>query len=149
MNVNIPKMHAPDNSYYGKKQLIYDASRHNINRKVEQVATNKIQLSSINGVNGFKFYGGNTYDRVGLTVYGGDINADGIPDLITSAPVTQGSSVYTVFGSKNPFPATFNVNALNGQNGFRVGNSVLGAGYTVSSEDTNNDGFKDLIYSSF
>jgi hypothetical protein len=89
---------------------------------------------------------------VGYSVSGtGDINGDGIDDLIiggpSSGPTAAGAS-YVVFGTRNPFNATLNLAALDGTNGFRIdgennddraGSSVSGAG------DINGDGFRDLI----
>ncbi|MEM1081341.1 MAG: integrin alpha, partial [Pseudomonadota bacterium] len=110
---------------------------------------NPFQLSAINGLNGFVLEGQAQYDYAGVSVSAaGDINGDGIDDLIISAPgadvngLDSGNS-YVVFGSDAGLPSPFNFAILNGINGFvvhgetandRSGISVSGAG------DVNGDG---------
>ncbi|MBN4004086.1 hypothetical protein [Nostoc sp. LPT] len=114
----------------------------------------QFNLSTVNGTNGFTINGINTYDSLGNSVSSaGDINGDGIDDLIIGAPfadsndITSGQS-YVVFGSKEGFDAQLNLSTLNGTNGFAIngineddslGNSVSSAG------DINGDGLDDLI----
>ena len=112
------------------------------------------ELSSLNGSNGFVLNGINAFDDSGRSVSNaGDVNGDGIDDLIISADLadpngdSSGES-YVVFGSNTGFGATFELSNLNGSNGFVLngidegdnsGISVSGAG------DVNGDGFDDLI----
>ncbi|MBU7587265.1 MAG: tandem-95 repeat protein, partial [Nostoc sp. TH1S01] len=112
-------------------------------------------LSSLDGSNGFVINGIDGFDLSGSSVSGaGDINGDGIDDLIIGAfhadpngQYNAGES-YVVFGSRNGFGASFNLSSLNGNNGFIIngidaydssGSSVSGAG------DINGDGTDDLI----
>jgi len=111
----------------------------------------EIALSSLNGTNGFRIDGTATYDRAGKAVSGaGDINGDGIDDLIIGASTTgdDAGSAYVLFGNTEGFGATLNLSTLDGSTGFRVdaassndyfGWSVSGAG------DVNNDGIDDII----
>ncbi|MGK7901280.1 MAG: beta strand repeat-containing protein [Hormoscilla sp.] len=113
-----------------------------------------INLDELNGSNGFALHGGVSGEGAGLSVSdAGDINGDGIDDLIIGAPGADlngdlSGSSYVVFGSDGGFSASINLDELNGSNGFaiagispgdRVGASVSGAG------DINGDGISDLI----
>ncbi|QHG20453.1 tandem-95 repeat protein (plasmid) [Nostoc sp. ATCC 53789] len=112
-----------------------------------------LNLSSLNGSNGFVINGIDPDDRSGYSVSSaGDINGDGIDDLIIGAIDAFGQEFagesYVVFGSNSGFDASFNLSSLNGSNGFVIngidaydfsGNPVRSAG------DINGDGFDDLI----
>jgi len=114
-----------------------------------------INLSSLDGTNGFRLEGANSNDRSGFSISGaGDVNGDGFDDLIvgarTASPygVRQAGASYVVFGKASGFAASINLSTLDGTNGFRLegvaasdhfGSSVSGAG------DVNGDGFDDLI----
>jgi hypothetical protein len=109
-----------------------------------------LNLSQLNGSNGFVINGINSFDRLGRSVsIAGDINDDGIDDLIISARnADPNGTTYIVFGKEGSFDASFNLSQLNGNNGFvingidagdELGASVSGAG------DINGDGIDDLI----
>lgn len=112
-------------------------------------------LSSLNGINGFTIEGITSNDRSGYSVSNaGDINADGIDDLIIGAYYTtpdgedRAGTSYVVFGSKTSPGENLNLSNLDGMNGFAIldiarfsdyGRSVSSAG------DVNGDGIDDLI----
>ncbi|MEH2369399.1 beta strand repeat-containing protein [Nostoc sp.] len=114
-----------------------------------------LNLSSLNGSNGFVINGIDSGDLSGNSVSSaGDINGDGFDDLIigTSGADPNGQdsagSSYVVFGSSSGFGASFNLSSLNGSNGFVINGIDSGdlSGYSVSNAgDINNDGFDDLI----
>ena len=85
-----------------------------------------ISLSSLNGSNGFVLNGVNAKDWSGGSVSGaGDINGDGISDLIVGAPQI-GDDVgiaYVIFGSVGPWGRPLSLSSLNGVNGFSITNS--------------------------
>jgi len=110
-----------------------------------------VYLTTLNGSNGFAINGINPNDGSGLSVSGaGDVNGDGIDDILIGAPGNNANTgqSYVVFGSREPFPAEFNLINLNGTNGFAIngiypfdscGHSVSGAG------DVNGDGIADIL----
>jgi glycosylphosphatidylinositol phospholipase D len=84
--------------------------------------------------------GATEYDSAGFSVSGaGDVDGDGIDDLIIGAPGAGAS--YVVFGSDQGFPATIDLatDADLVMTGDNAGFSVGGAG------DVNGDGIDDLI----
>ncbi|ELR98474.1 integrin alpha, partial [Gloeocapsa sp. PCC 73106] len=114
-----------------------------------------LELSSLNGSNGFAINGINPFDTSGTSVSSaGDINGDGIDDLIIGAPYanpngrsTAGQS-YVVFGKNGGFSSSLDLSSLNGSNGFTINgiNADDGSGFSVSGAgDINNDGVDDLI----
>ena len=113
-----------------------------------------INLGVIDGSNGFRLDGVAESDRSGSSVSGvGDVNGDGIDDLLIGAPDADPvSSSYVVFGAQGVrddlIEGALALASLNGTNGFRLdgGASVRSAGYSVSAGgDINSDGIDDMI----
>jgi FG-GAP repeat/FG-GAP-like repeat len=117
-----------------------------------------LNLSTLNGANGFAINGITANDQLGRSVSSaGDINGDGIDDLIIGANSadpngSDSGQSYVVFGSRSTFSASLNLSTLNGANGFAINGLTTGdrSGRSVSSAgDINGDGIDDLIIGAF
>ena len=109
-----------------------------------------LNLSTLDGTNGFAINGANAYDFAGKVSAAGDVNGDGFDDLIIGAYGANGfaGASYVVFGSAQPLPPSFNLSELNGTNGFAINGITAGnfTGFSVSGAgDFNGDGIDDLI----
>ena len=114
-----------------------------------------LDVTTVDGSNGFKLSGGAAYNSVYASVTG-DINGDGIGDLLVSASGTDADGNYTgasyvVFGSAGGSSATLDVTTLDGSNGFKlVGSAYSDGSVGVSSDgDVNGDGIADLYVSAY
>lgn len=99
-------------------------------------------LSTLNGSNGFIVNGIASNEGRGATIAGpGDINGDGIDDLIIGSNATTSDEI-VIYGT-TIFPATITSNDINGSNGFLIdtpgSNEIAGLG------DVNGDGINDFI----
>ncbi len=118
-----------------------------------------LSLSSLNGANGVTFEGIGGADEAGFSVSGaGDINGDGISDIIIGARYaaadgagsTQNNAgeTYVVFGRSTPFPAVIDLASLDGTQGFQlegIGPTDESGSAVSFAGDVNDDGFDDLI----
>ncbi|MEZ6061914.1 MAG: integrin alpha [Planctomycetaceae bacterium] len=108
-----------------------------------------------NGINGFRIDGVAPGGRMGTSVSGtGDINGDGLDDLILGAYLTDpagntdAGQTFVIFGRSTGFPATISVSSLDGTNGFRLDgvDALDKSGFSISGAgDVNADGFDDLL----
>ena len=114
-----------------------------------------LDLAALDGSNGFRLEGEGASHVLGGSLDGaGDVNGDGIDDLIVGAPGAapdqndNAGSAYVVFGRSGAFGASIDLPALDGMTGFRIdgefgfdnlGQSVGAAG------DIKRDGIDDVI----
>jgi hypothetical protein len=113
-----------------------------------------IDVATLDGTNGFKMPAGGPYDYVGTSVANaGDVNGDGIDDIIVSAMGadpngSNSGAVYVVFGKTTGFTASVSLTGLSGADGFRISGMMAGdqSGISVSAAgDVNDDGVDDLL----
>jgi hypothetical protein len=117
--------------------------------------TPSFNLSDLNGEAGFIINGIDSGDSSGTSVSRlGDVNGDGIDDIIIGAPSADpngkdgAGESYVVFGKTAGFTPSFNLSDLNGVNGFIINGIDSGdsSGTSVSaSRDVNGDGIDDII----
>ncbi|KYR02584.1 tenascin X [Tieghemostelium lacteum] len=131
----------------GKKDIIFyngdgyvvlfgDISRFNKTRPISD--------SFADGKNGFKIH---VLEPEGFPACG-DVNGDGIDDILITDSMWYIGEVFIIYGSKRPFQAT--IDTLDGINGFKIvgkGSEGLGVGKAIC--DVNGDGVKDIVISTF
>jgi Ca2+-binding RTX toxin-like protein len=121
-----------------------------------------IDLRNLSSSRGMRIAGLDTEDQAGIPSSAGDINGDGLADIVIGAPGGDRSSlvthantgeVFVLFGSRTGLANGNSLSGLDGSNGFRmvgedsgdrVGHSVT----VVPSGDINGDGFDDLVVGS-
>lgn len=119
--------------------------------------TAAVDITSLNGTNGFIVEGESDYDNLGYSLASGDVNGDSILDLIIGAPGAPSGSgrgwTYIVLGQGGAWPNSFNASDLtgptgiNGTNGTHISynTNTDRAATSVSAGDTNGDGIDDVI----
>jgi hypothetical protein len=132
---------APDtNNFEGSSYVVYGS----------KTLGTTINLAALNATQGVVIQGAAAGDEAGFSVSGaGDVNGDGIADVIIGAPGTnnQAGSSYVVYGS-NTLGTTINLAALNATQGVVIQGAAAGdeSGYSVSGAgDVNGDGIADVI----
>lgn len=108
-------------------------------------------LNSTNTGTGFIIKAVSRGDLLGYSVKGiGDINGDGIGDLLITAPGANSGygAAYVIFGNKEGFPLEVNVNKLDGHDGFQItpsGSLNTGiSGWASGLGDIDGDGVNDF-----
>ncbi len=113
------------------------------------------ELSSIDGVNGFRIEGVDAGDDSGRSVAGaGDVNGDGFDDVIVGAHradpngVDRAGETYVIFGKASGLGTSISLSSLDGTNGFRL-DGIHALDYSgrlaTRAGDVNGDGFGDLL----
>ena len=144
--IGAPYANFNNSSYLGASYVVFGGN---------SGPTSPLGVGALNGSNGFSINGIISDGFGGNSVSGaGDVNGDGFDDLIvgavgadTNGNFATGQS-YVVFGNNSGASSSFDLNTLNGTNGFAINgiNSFDGSGRSVSGAgDFNGDGFDDLI----
>jgi len=134
------------NNYAGKSYVVFGKANG---------FSSSLNLSALDGTNGFVINGIDAYDGSGRSVSSaGDVNGDGVDDVIIGAPSAQpngnygAGESYVVFGKATGFSSSLNLSDLDGTNNFVI-NSIANShksGISVSSaENFNKDGYDDVI----
>ncbi len=161
---------APGNTYHpllenttGESYVVFGF---NNNTHTGGTVVDAIELSSLDGHNGFKLVGGANFDQSGISVSGaGDVNGDDYDDVIIGSFLadiagsnTNEGAAYVVFGfNNNPDDGgtripVIELATLNDGNGFKLNGIDPGdhTGKAVSgARDVNGDGYDDLIISAY
>ncbi|HEY6986225.1 MAG TPA: hypothetical protein VH375_09085 [Rhodanobacteraceae bacterium] len=115
-----------------------------------------IDLTLLTGAQGMRIAGLVSGSGLGTAAAIGDVNGDGFADIAVTAPSVRSSSSNTgqgfiIFGSTS-LPASFDLNSLNGSNGFAISatdlQSPTPAGDSIAIGDLNHDGFGDIAFGS-
>ncbi|MFM7577810.1 MAG: beta strand repeat-containing protein, partial [Microcystaceae cyanobacterium] len=144
----------PDVNQDGKADLLIGGTGAAVILFGSNLSTQTLDLATINPGQGFVLLD-DTGNYLPLQVSSaGDVNGDGINDIIVGQPAGQDAqgqpftgNAYVLFGGSNLSTGannTLGFSALNGSNGFTIvgaGTEVIGAG------DINGDGVADLIVS--
>ena len=121
-------------------------------------SSGSFDLASLNGINGFVINGNSGGDFAGRSVSNaGDLNGDGIADIIIGASRAETSSLggagesYVIFGNANiGSSGSLELTSLDGTNGFTIEGIDLSTGYSVSNAgDVNDDGTTDIIIGAY
>ncbi len=111
-----------------------------------------VDLTALNGADGFRIEASDTSEDFGKSVSGvDDVNGDGFDDIVIGAPGSApngAGAAYVVFGKSSDFPPVLTASAIKGNIGFRIQGlgtaGKLGAS-VASAGDVNGDGYSDIV----
>jgi hypothetical protein len=113
-----------------------------------------VDLAALTAADGFVLSGNTSRTQVGVSVSGaGDVNGDGLDDLLVAGAGQTSDQYIVVFGSRSTFGAidaagrdVLHTSDVTVQKGFYLAATIYSTAPSVSSAgDVNGDGFDDLI----
>lgn len=114
-----------------------------------------VEISSLDGSDGFVVEGEFNGDNLGWDVASGDINNDGKDEVIMGAFTADYSgadagAVYVLYGKSSNYSSTVNAEDISGSAGFVLHGATAGDqfGGNVFSIDINNDNYDEILASS-
>jgi hypothetical protein len=132
----------------------YNAGEAYVIYGIEGTDRSTVDLTNLTASDGFVIRGDAAYDQAGLSVSSaGDVNGDGIDDLIVGAPTgdnggDNAGEAYVIYGIAGTSRGTVDLTGLAASDGFVIQGDLITdqAGHSVSSAgDVNGDGIDDLI----
>jgi hypothetical protein len=144
-NINDLLIGAPESSLGGAAT----GSAYLVFGRADTVGSPVFDLGNLDGSNGFRIDGQVSGDHAGFNVgNAGDVNNDGLGDLLIGVTGSATDTAYIVFGSDQGFGATLDLASLDGSNGLRL-HGIHGEEATdlivSGAGDINNDNFDDVI----
>ena len=104
----------------------------------------------LDGTNGSEFDGVTAGYQVAAKATG-DINGDGITDLVFASSVNGSNSCFVAFGKKSGWTSDYTLDkgnvgsVLDGTQGFEIDDSLNSYGPPIAVGDVNGDGYSDII----
>jgi Ca2+-binding RTX toxin-like protein len=115
-----------------------------------------LDLSTLDGTNGFQIVGTGSDNYAGVNVTAGDFNGDGLADVLIGDPNgdlngTSSGGVFVVLGSSGGFAAQVHALDLTGADGFRIDGDTAGyrSGAQIAAVDLNGDGFDETVLADY
>lgn len=129
--------------YFGAAYVIYGSKKFSNQMKVKEIYSHEIEGFKIVSNIGYSSYVG--YDLLGEI----DINGDGLKDIVVSGghEGTDYGFIYVIFGSKKKLTKVFEIQDLDGSNGFIICEyyTIYKIGANLAKSDINEDGIDDLL----
>jgi hypothetical protein len=114
--------------------------------------TQNVSLNALDGTNSFRIVGVPTTEEgvPPLLTAAGDVNGDGIDDILIAADELNSTGAYVIYGRAGMFDATFALATLDGITGFKIDTDEIHSSFGRTAAglgDLNGDGIDDIVIS--